>query len=163
LTAGATPDDLDKIEQKEVAMLVQQILTTKSVGEVFTLAPSATLSEAAALLSEKRIGAIIVSKDGKRPAGILSERDIVRELGKRGVTCMTDSVDKVMTSKLIGCVKSDSADDVMQKMTDGRFRHMPVMEGEEMIGLISIGDVVKARLSELAMEKDALEGMIKGF
>lgn len=144
-------------------MLVQQILTTKSVGEVFTLAPSATLSEAAALLSEKRIGAIIVSKDGKRPAGILSERDIVRELGKRGVTCMTDSVDKVMTSKLIGCVKSDSADDVMQKMTDGRFRHMPVMEGEEMIGLISIGDVVKARLSELAMEKDALEGMIKGF
>lgn len=144
-------------------MLVQQILTTKSIGDVFTLAPSATLAEAAKLLSEKRIGAIIVSKDGKHPAGILSERDIVRELGKRGVACMTDSVESVMTSKLIGCVKSDSADDVMQKMTDGRFRHMPVMDGDEMIGLVSIGDVVKARLSELAMEKDALEGMIKGF
>jgi CBS domain-containing protein len=144
-------------------MLVQQILTSKTVGDVFTLAPGATLSEAAALLSEKRIGAIIVSKDGKHPAGILSERDIVRELGKRGVACMTDSVDNVMTAKLIGCSKSDSADDVMQKMTDGRFRHMPVMDGDVMIGLISIGDVVKARLSELAMEKDALEGMIKGF
>lgn len=144
-------------------MLVQQILTSKSVGEVFTLAPGATLSEAAALLSEKRIGAIIVSKDGKHPAGILSERDIVRELGKRGVICMTDSVDKVMTTKLVGCTRSDSADSVMQKMTDGRFRHMPVMDGDVMIGLISIGDVVKARLSELSMEKDALEGMIKGF
>lgn len=144
-------------------MLVQQILTSKTVGDVFTLAPGATLSEAAALLSEKRIGAIIVSKDGKHPSGILSERDIVRELGKRGVACMADSVDKVMTAKLIGCSKADSADDVMQKMTDGRFRHMPVMDGDVMIGLISIGDVVKARLSELAMEKEALEGMIKGF
>ncbi len=144
-------------------MLVQQILTSKTVGEVFTLSPSATLSEAAALLSEKRIGAIIISKDGVHPDGILSERDIVRELGKRGVACMTDSVEQVMTSKLIGCAKTDSADTVMQKMTDGRFRHMPVMQGDEMIGLISIGDVVKARLSELSMEKDALEGMIKGF
>jgi CBS domain-containing protein len=144
-------------------MLVQQILTSKTTSGVFTLSPNATLSEAATLLSEKRIGAIIVSKDGKHPAGILSERDIVRELGKRGVTCMTDSLDKVMTAKLITCARGDSADNVMQKMTDGRFRHMPVMDGAEMIGLISIGDVVKARLSQLAMEKDALEGMIRGF
>lgn len=144
-------------------MLVQQILTSKPTGGVLTLPPGASLSEAATLLSEKRIGAIIVSKDGKHPAGILSERDIVRELGKRGVTCMTDPVDKVMTAKLITCTRGESADSVMQKMTDGRFRHMPVMDGDEMIGLISIGDVVKARLSQLAMEKDALEGMIKGF
>jgi len=68
-----------------------------------------------------------------------------------------------MTAKLITCARGDSADNVMQKMTDGRFRHMPVMDGAEMIGLISIGDVVKARLSQLAMEKDALEGMIRGF
>jgi len=144
-------------------MLVKQILSSKPVAEVFTLAPSATLSEAATLLSEKRIGAIIISRDGKHPAGILSERDIVRELGNRGVTCMTDTVDKVMTAKLIGCSNADSADSVMHKMTDGRFRHMPVMDGDVMIGLISIGDVVKARLSELSMEKDALEGMIRGF
>jgi len=144
-------------------MLVQQILTSKTTSGVFTLSPNATLSEAATLLSEKRIGAIIVSKDGKHPAGILSERDIVRELGKRGVTCMTDTLNKVMTAQLITCARGDSADSVMQKMTDGRFRHMPVMDGAEMIGLISIGDVVKARLSQLAMEKDALEGMIRGF
>lgn len=144
-------------------MLVQQILTSKSGEGVVTVSPGSSLSEAAKLLSEKRIGAIIISKDGSTVAGILSERDIVRELGRRGVACMQDSVDSVMTAKIISCAKSDSADDVMQKMTDGRFRHMPVMEGDKMIGLISIGDVVKARLSELAMEKDALEGMIKGF
>lgn len=144
-------------------MLVQQILTSKAGGEVVTIAPGTSLSEAAKLLSEKRIGAIIISEDGSKVAGILSERDIVRELGRRGVACMADVVDSVMTVKIIGCAKTDTADQVMQKMTDGRFRHMPVMEGDNMIGLISIGDVVKARLSELAMEKDALEGMIKGF
>jgi len=76
---------------------------------------------------------------------------------------MADTVDQVMTAKTVGCHVSDSADQVMQAMTNGRFRHMPVMEGDQMVGLISIGDVVKARLSELSMEKDALEGMIKGF
>lgn len=144
-------------------MLVRQILTSKPATGVVTLPPSATLNEAASLLSEMRIGAVIISKDGKRPEGILSERDIVRELGKRGVSCMPEPVSTIMTVKLVCCVKADTADHVMQKMTDGRFRHMPVMEGEEMIGLVSIGDVVKARLSELSMEKEALEGMIKGF
>ncbi|MFN3823659.1 MAG: CBS domain-containing protein [Pseudorhodobacter sp.] len=144
-------------------MLVQQILSAKATGGVITITPASTLSEAVALLSERRIGAVIVSPDGKAVAGILSERDIVRELGRRGVACMTDPVDRVMTSKIVGCLRNDTADDVLRKMTEGRFRHMPVMEGEEMVGLISIGDVVAARLSELAMEKDALEGMIKGF
>lgn len=144
-------------------MLVRQILKSKPDMGVLWVKPLASVTEAAAIMSDKRIGTVVVSEDGARLAGILSERDIVRELGKRGVSCMTDSVEKVMTAKLVGCVKSDSADEVMQKMTDGRFRHMPVMDGDEMIGLISIGDVVKARLSELAMEKDALEGMIKGF
>ena len=129
-------------------MLVQQIMTSKSGEGVVTVAPGSTLSVAAKVLSEKRIGAIIISKDGVSVAGILSERDIVRELGRRGVACMEDAVETVMTAKIVGCSKSDSADDVMQKMTDGRFRHMPVMDGDRMIGLISIGDVVKARLSE---------------
>jgi predicted transcriptional regulator len=87
----------------------------------------------------------------------------VRELGRRGVSCLSDAVTRVMTAALVTCQRSDRATDVMQKMTDGRFRHMPVMDGEVMVGFISIGDVVKSRLSELAMEKDALEGMIKGF
>ena len=144
-------------------MLVQQILKAKSDDGVVTVPPGTSLAKAAEILSSRRIGAVIVSPDGKRVAGILSERDIVRELGRRGVVCMSDTVDNVMTAKTVGCRVSDSADQVMQAMTEGRFRHMPVMEGDQMVGLISIGDVVKARLSELAMEKDALEGMIKGF
>ncbi|QYK39812.1 MAG: CBS domain-containing protein [Paracoccaceae bacterium] len=144
-------------------MLVQQILKSKSDDGVVTVAPGTTLAKAVELLSARRIGAVIVSADGKRVAGILSERDVVRELGRRGAVCLSDQVDDVMTARIIGCRVTDTAEDVMQKMTDGRFRHMPVMEGDEMVGLISIGDVVKARLGELAMEKDALEGMIKGF
>lgn len=144
-------------------MHVHVILKAKPTEGVVTVKPGASLSEAAQILSEKRIGALVVSPDGSRVAGILSERDVVRELGRRGVACMSDRVEEVMTKKIVGCAPGDSVDEIMQKMTDGRFRHMPVMEGDRMVGLISIGDVVKARLSELAMEKDALEGMIKGF
>lgn len=144
-------------------MHVSQILKSKSDDGVVTVPPGTSLAKAAELLSSRRIGAVIVSSDGKRVAGILSERDIVRELGRRGAACMSDSVDTVMTATITSCRRDDKADEVLQKMTDGRFRHMPVMEGDQMIGLISIGDVVKARLMELAMEKDALEGMIKGF
>jgi CBS domain-containing protein len=144
-------------------MTVQKILKVKGDGPVVTVPSTASLSEVAQVLSARRIGAVVVSDDGKHPLGILSERDIVRELGKRGVSCMSDSVTRVMTSKLVTCARTDRVNDVMQKMTDGRFRHMPVMEGDVMVGFISIGDVVKTRLDELSMEKDALEGMIKGF
>lgn len=144
-------------------MLVQQILKTKSDDGVVTVTPGTTVAKAAEILSTRRIGAVIVSPDGKRVSGIVSERDIVRELGRRGVACMAETVDSIMTANIVGCRRDEQANDVMQKMTDGRFRHMPVMEGTQMVGLISIGDVVKARLTELAMEKDALEGMIKGF
>jgi CBS domain-containing protein len=144
-------------------MTVQQILKLKGDGTVITVPSNATLSQAAEVLSTRRIGAVVVSDDGQHPLGILSERDIVRELGRRGVGCMTDPVTRIMTSKLVSCTRADRATDVMQKMTDGRFRHMPVMDGAVMVAFISIGDVVKARLAELAMEKDALEGMIKGF
>ncbi|MBK6467137.1 MAG: CBS domain-containing protein [Rhodobacter sp.] len=144
-------------------MLVSQILKSKPSEGVITIAPGATVAEAAKLLSDRRIGAVIVSRDGERAEGILSERDIVRELGRRGTGCLTDKVDSLMTAKLISCVRGDQTDAVLQTMTDGRFRHMPVLEGGKMIGLISIGDVVKARLEELSAEKDALEGMIKGF
>lgn len=144
-------------------MLVQQILKTKSDDGVVTVTPGTTVAKAAEILSSRRIGAVIVSPDGKRVAGIVSERDVVRELGRRGPACMNETVDSIMTSNIVGCRRDEQANDVLQKMTDGRFRHMPVMEGNQMVGLISIGDVVKARLTELAMEKDALEGMIKGF
>ncbi|MGL4309578.1 MAG: CBS domain-containing protein [Paracoccaceae bacterium] len=144
-------------------MYVAQILKIKPEGAVITVAPGTSVAEVAHVLSMRRIGAVIVSPDGQHVSGIVSERDIVRELGKRGPTCLGDTVDSLMTEKIVSCTREDSTHDVLQKMTDGRFRHMPVMEGGIMIGLISIGDVVKARLMELAAEKDALEGMIKGF
>ena len=144
-------------------MHVQQILTSKGDDAVVTVPPGTTVAKAAELLSARRIGAVIVSPDGKRVLGILSERDVVRELGRRGAVCLSDPVDTLMTAKLVTCARSDLTDEVLRRMTEGRFRHMPVMEGDQMVGLISIGDVVKARLMELAAEKDALEGMIKGF
>ncbi len=144
-------------------MLVQQILKSKSDDGVVTIAPGTSLADAARLLAQRKIGAVVVSPDGKRVAGILSERDIVRELANRGVGCMADSVDSVMTQNIVTCGRNDNSDAVLALMTEGRFRHLPVVEAGEMVGLISIGDVVKAQLSELAMEKEALEGMIKGF
>jgi CBS domain-containing protein len=142
-------------------MLVRQILNSKG-AEVVTIVPSATLGQAVELLSARRIGAVVVSADGQAPRGILSERDIVRELGKRGTACLTDSVESVMTRAVYACAPDDSADRVLETMTARRFRHMPVMEAGAMIGIISIGDVVAARLSELELERSALTGMIMG-
>lgn len=143
-------------------MLVHQILKEKSDDGVVTIGPDATIGEAVELLSSRRIGAVVVSSDGKTAQGILSERDIVREMGRQGPGCLGGDVKSVMTSKLVTCGRDETADQVLAKMSGGRFRHMPVVEGTEMIGLISIGDVVKARLSELATENDALQGMIMG-
>ncbi|WP_068110326.1 CBS domain-containing protein [Tropicimonas marinistellae] len=143
-------------------MIVQQILKTKQTEGVFTVAPGASVEAAAKVLSEKRIGSVVVSADGRQCAGILSERDIVRELGRRGPSCMADKVDDMMTKVIETCALGDDAESILTRMTEGRFRHMPVMSDGEMIGIITLGDVVKARLTELAMEKDALEGMIMG-
>lgn len=144
-------------------MLVQQILKGKGTQGVVTIPSDITVTQAIEALTKNKIGAVIVSDDGERPLGILSERDIVKALGVQGNASLTQNVKEQMTSNLVSCVPSDTAVTVLERMTQGRFRHMPVMDEDKMIGLISIGDVVKARLSELAMEKDALEGMIKGF
>jgi CBS domain-containing protein len=141
---------------------VSQILRTKSAAGVLTVKPGATVASAAEMLSSMRIGAVIVSTDGTTPEGILSERDIVRELGRRGGAILNDHVSVLMTKDPITCTPEDTSDHVLETMTNGRFRHLPVVKGGQMVGLISIGDVVKARLSELAMEKDALTGMIMG-
>jgi CBS domain-containing protein len=143
-------------------MRVHQILKSKADDGVVTIQPGATVAEAAAVLSARRIGSVVVSPDGRSVAGILSERDIVREVARRGTVCLVSPIDDVMTRDVTVCSMEDGADEILQRMTEGRFRHLPVMEGDAMVGLISIGDVVKARLSELSMEKDALEGMIMG-
>ncbi|MDD9924037.1 MAG: CBS domain-containing protein [Boseongicola sp.] len=144
-------------------MLVHQILEMKGGQDVVTISSETSVSDVARLLSEKKIGAVIVSESGQDVQGIISERDIVRELGRRGEACLKDQTSALMTKNIISCTRDETADQVLEKMTKGRFRHMPVVENDKMVGLISIGDVVKARLSELSMEKDALEVMIKGF
>lgn len=143
-------------------MLVSQMLKSKPDVGVISVTPTSTVTEAAKLLSEHRIGTVVVSSDGETLDGILSERDIVRELGKRGVSCLTDPVRDLMTSKLTTCSPSNSALEVLEMMTEGRFRHLPVMQDGKMVGLISIGDAVKGRLAQLSMEKESLEGMIMG-
>ena len=143
-------------------MLVSQILKSKPDVGVISVKPGDAVSEAAKLLSEHRIGTVVVSADGASLDGILSERDVVRELGKRGAGCLDDPVSALMTAKLVTCSPSNSVLEVLEMMTEGRFRHVPVVEEGAMVGLISIGDAVKARLAQLAMERDSLEGMIMG-
>jgi len=142
-------------------MLVSQILKNKAEG-VLTVSPGSTIKEVVDLLTNKRIGAVVVSDTGKDIKGIISERDIVRELCRSGAVCLDDKVENVMTRAVMGCAPADNTDSVLETMTSKRFRHMPVMDNGEMVGFISIGDVVAARLSELQMEKDALTGMIMG-
>lgn len=144
-------------------MLVSQILKMKQSQDITILPPTAKVREATALLSEKRIGTVVVSSDGVRAEGILSERDVVRELGKWGPGCLEDTVQTLMTANPKTCTTNQKSEEVLQTMTEHRFRHLPVVDDAgKMIGIISIGDVVKARLAQLAMERDALEGMIMG-
>lgn len=144
-------------------MLVQLILKSKAGAAVVTVAPDASVGDAASLLSDKGIGTVVVSSDGKKAEGILSERDIVRELGKSGSGCLAKPVSAYMTTKLVTCSSQSNVEDILKQMTEGRFRHMPVLDEDgSMVGLVSLGDVVKAQLAEIAMEKNALEGMIMG-
>lgn len=143
-------------------MNVKKIIDGKPIQSVATIASSATLTEAAAELAAKKIGALIVSDSGSDVQGIVSERDIVRRLAADGAAALSSSVADAMTAKVVSCDPQDSAVSVLQRMTEGRFRHMPVVEGGSLTGVISIGDVVKARMSEIEMENRAMEEMIKG-
>ncbi len=144
-------------------MRIERLMQDKG-HEVVTIGPEASVADAARLLSERRIGAVLIVDEAGRPAGILSERDIVRELGRRGPACLDNPVKDMMTATLQSCRAADTLDEVLTRMTEGRFRHMPVVDAEGvMTGVISIGDVVKARLGELAHERDALEGMVMGY
>lgn len=143
-------------------MRVQQILKSKSDDAVLTVLPGCLISDAARVLAERKVGTVVVSSDEETALGILSERDIVRVIARMGPGALGDVVADHMTPDPQCCTRDDLADDVLQRMTNGRFRHMPVVESGRMVGLITLGDVVKARLAELSMEKDALEGMIMG-
>ncbi|WP_138933746.1 CBS domain-containing protein [Roseovarius arcticus] len=142
-------------------MLVAQILKAKG-DAVFTAAPGTLVSEAAATLAEKRIGVLVIISGDARVEGILSERDIVRSLGQRGAACLADTVDAMMTRDPVCAALSDTGEQLLTQMTEGRFRHMPVVKDGKLIGIVTQGDVVKARLEELAMENESMQGMIMG-
>lgn len=143
-------------------MLVRQILNSKPSQAILSVSPTATINEAVAILSEKRVGALVVLGAGGGLDGILSERDIVRDLGRRGPDALLGKVQDLMTDKVVECSPADTAVSVLEKMSAGRFRHMPVVENGKMVGLISIGDVVKARIDEVEHENSALTEMIAG-
>lgn len=139
-------------------MTVGLILASKG-RDVVTIPPHRTLTDAVQLLAEKRIGAVVVAGADGKVLGILSERDIVRALAA-GSHVMGDPVSRYMTAKVVTCGPDSLIGDIMEDMTSGRFRHMPVVEGGRLAGIISIGDVVKFRLAEFQHEAEALKEYI---
>src|ERR1700681_1616649 len=122
--------------------------------------PAAKLSAAIKILADKKIGAVLVMSNGGIE-GILSERDIVRVLGERGAAVLDEPVSAVMTRKVVSCRESDTVSAIMEMMTLGKFRHLPVVEDGKVVGLISIGDIVKWRVREFENEQEALRDYIK--
>jgi CBS domain-containing protein len=140
-------------------MTVRTILDGKG-HNIVSLEPEAKLSAAVKTLAERKIGAVLVMQAG-RIEGILSERDVVRVLGERGASVLDEPVSAVMTRKVVSCKQSDTVAALMEMMTRGKFRHLPVVEGERVVGLISIGDIVKSRVQEYEHEQEALRDYIK--
>jgi CBS domain-containing protein len=140
-------------------MTVRAILDTKG-HDILSVEPDAKLSAAVKILSERRIGAVLVMSGG-HIEGILSERDIVRVLGARGAAVLDEPVSAVMTRKVVSCREKDTVSSIMERMTTGKFRHLPVVEDDKVVGLISIGDIVKWRVKEFENEQEALREYIK--
>ena len=143
-------------------MNVIQILKSKGSSAVETITKQVSIGEAAARLAARRIGALVVTESNGSIAGILSERDIVRRIGEEGAKALSLPVSALMTARVETCEPSDSAISVLERMTTGRFRHMPVMDEGRMVGLLSIGDVVKARIAEMETENEAMAVMLSG-
>ncbi len=140
-------------------MTVRAILSLKG-SEVTTVAPEVSLHEAARLLSEQRIGAVVVTEANGKLAGILSERDIVRAVAQHGEAALNQPVREFMTKGVVTCMPDDKIDVLMMRMTSGRFRHLPVVDGGTLGGIVSIGDVVKFRVAEMERESEALKQYI---
>ncbi len=140
-------------------MYVESILKAKG-GEVVAVAPSDTIAVATQTLNEKGIGAVLVRETSDKIVGIVSERDIVRGIARHKGSCLDMKVSDLMTSPVISCQPDDSIDKIMQLMTDRRIRHLPVMQDGDLLGIISIGDVVKRRISEIEHETEALRQYI---
>ncbi len=143
-------------------MNVKNILAAKVLGgDIVSIEPTADLAAAAQMLSARRIGAVLIRGAGGRLSGILSERDIVRAISEHGAGALTLPVGQVMTRNVATCGEDDSIASIMERMTEGKFRHMPVLAKGELIGLVSIGDVVKQRVEEIESESEALRDYIR--
>jgi len=141
-------------------MHVKNILSAKG-GQVLSIEPTATLETAVRTLAEHRIGALLVLGPDRRIVGILSERDIVRVLAEEGASALTQPLAQVMTRKVFTCSPSETIGVIMERMTAGKFRHVPVIEQDQVVGVVSIGDVVKYRLLEMEHESTALRDYIQ--
>ena len=142
-------------------MRIRDVLESKGATNVVTIRPEATLAELIEVLTEHNFGALVVSDDGRRLAGIVSERDVVRRL-REGPDAFGVLVSDVMTTDVHVCEPKDSLNDLMRLMTTARVRHIPVVVDGELAGLVSIGDAVKARISELEFERDQLNQYVAG-
>src|ERR1700674_2970734 len=141
-------------------MTVKKILSNKG-SNVTTTEPTATLESGIRILAERGIGALVVLDADQRVIGILSERDIVRALAERGAGALTEPLARVMTRNVSTCTQSETVNSIMEQMTAGKFRHVPVVEQERLIGIVSIGDVVKHRLTEMEHEFEPLPDYIQ--
>jgi len=140
-------------------MRISQVLSGKQSTDVVTVSPDATVRELLGMLAEHNIGALIVSSDGGTVDGIVSERDIVRHL-QRDEQVLDAAVSSIMTSDVHTCQSDQSLTELMQVMTERRFRHVPVVDDGHLTGIVSIGDVVKSRMSELEFERDQLDSYV---
>ena len=141
-------------------MTVKAVLARKG-SEVTTIEPTADVAAAIKLLGEKRIGALVITGTDHRVIGILSERDIVRVLAEHGAQAFEKPVSEMMTRKVVTCTERDTLIELMERMTAGKFRHMPVTDQGRLAGIISIGDVVKSRLEEMEHDAEALQDYIR--
>jgi len=143
-------------------MNVKAILAAKaSGGTLISIEPTATLAAAAKVLTARRIGAVVILGAGGRLAGILSERDIVRTIAARGAEALALPVGQAMTRDVATCDEDETCASIMERMTAGRFRHMPVMTGGQVVGIVSIGDVVKHHVDEIERESEAMRDYIR--
>jgi CBS domain-containing protein len=140
-------------------MRIREVVAAKPDSTVVTVSPGATVRELVALLAEHNVGALVVSSDGATVEGIVSERDVVRRLNSEP-DALSATVDTIMTSDVHTAGPDDSLDDMMSLMTDQRIRHVPVCDAGRMVGIISIGDVVKHRIKVLEFERDQLDSYV---
>jgi CBS domain-containing protein len=143
----------------EGAMTVKAILSRKG-NDVLTIEPTATLAAAIKLLADRRIGAIVITGADRQVIGILSERDIVRAFATSGPAALDQQVGQVMTRKVMTCDEAETVASLAERMTQGKFRHLPVVERGRLAGIVSIGDVVKYRLEEMEKESSAMREYI---